>query len=458
MLYSFLPLQKSLNLNFIALKKLLFFFLLAAITGLPAQAQWVNQPLSLPANKTIFNINVVNANVIWAEVFYDQLIRTTNGGATWSVININHPDFTSNYYIQSVYALDANTAWITATDFQSLPNNGFVSKVFKTTDGGITWVHQASAYPNPNALVNSWSNFIYFFDANNGITGGDGAYGHDRYFEIYTTTDGGSSWHRVPPGDLPVPTVYDASDLTGIHCKVGNTVWFGANQMRVFKSTNRGATWTYSNTGFAIPPVGFTEVEQLAFADQNNGLISVGTNLRKTTDGGLTWSPVNYTGPFYTSHLAGVPGTTNTFVSVSYSATNPGSSYTTDGGNTWTAIENSIRHQKVAFLNKTTGWSSGVNAMNKYTGNPVGIAKAISAASGFHVYPNPSASGTFFIEPKGRQPFKLEVYDLTGNRISVQQENRLGKTVLDLSEKSKGIYLLHILNGEQRLVEKIVLQ
>ncbi len=436
--------------NFTILIKLLFYFLLIAATTLPGQAQWVIQPTPLPANKYILGINVVDNNTVWAISFYDQLIRTTNGGASWTVLNINNPSFTSDYYIRSLFALDANTAWIVATDFQSVSNNNYVSKVFKTTNGGQTWSHQSTAYPN----TPSWSHFIYFFDANNGVTGGNANGG---YFEIYTTSNGGANWTRVPSTNLPPPTQNDASDYA-IHFKAGNTVWFGAKQMRVFKSIDQGLTWTVSNTGFPILAQGYNEVEAIAFTDQNNGLVAVGSDLRRTIDGGNTWTSVNYTGPFFDTDLKAVPGTTNTFVSVNSFANNPGSSYTADGGNTWISLENTILHNNVTFLDRHTGWSSGLGKMHKFTGNPLSISKDIAAASDFTISPNPS-TGIFNVSGGlPVQTFIVEVYNLTGLKVAQQQSQPFRPTKINLSNQPKGIYLAKILSNSQIITKKIVLQ
>jgi photosystem II stability/assembly factor-like uncharacterized protein len=105
--------------------------------------------------------------------------RTTNGGTNWTVSTITGATGSTG---SSISALDANTAWIATT-----------GGIFKTTDGGLTWVQQLTALP---------SNAIHFFDSNNGVCVADPNAG---YWAIYTTTNGGTNWTRVPSANIPSP-------------------------------------------------------------------------------------------------------------------------------------------------------------------------------------------------------------------------------------------------------------
>jgi PKD repeat protein len=71
-----------------------------------------------------------------------------------------------------------------------------------------------------------------------------------------------------------------------------------------------------------------------------------------------------------------------------------------------------------------------------------GISKA--AAQEVSVYPNPSNSGIFTISTSTESLKSISVYDLQGRSISVPVSNASNKSVLDLSGKPAGIYLLKI--------------
>ena len=173
------------------------------------------------------------------------------------------------------------------------------------------------------------------------------------YFEIYRTSDG-SNWTRVASSNIPAPLTGEVG-LVGAFAFSGNKLWFGTNLGRVFYSTDQGVTWAASSLG------GITnQLRQIAFCDPLTGLATTrnpGTGivqLWRTTTGGTSWTAITPTGPFFEAYLAGIPGTAGNFVST----TNMGSSYSLDGGFTWTQID-ALAHTATAFLDNQTGYSGG---------------------------------------------------------------------------------------------------
>lgn len=100
--------------------------------------------------------------------------------------------------------------------------------------------------------------------------------------ESYLSRDGGKSWNNI--GTLSLQTV-------NIEITKDNKL-FAATSNNLYRSTDLGLTYTLSPSG------SYTDV---IFIDNNTGF-SVGTpiNLKKTTDGGLTWQnilPINGISP-----------------------------------------------------------------------------------------------------------------------------------------------------------------
>lgn len=81
---------------------------------------------------------------------------------------------------------------------------------------------------------------------------------------------------------------------------------------------------------------------------------------------------------------------------------------------------------------------------------------AILTNEPFAVYPNPS-NGIFTVELKNENNATMNVIDITGKVIKSAQLNKNDRYILDLSDYSKGIYMIKM-NGEQQYIQKIILQ
>jgi hypothetical protein len=150
--------------------------------------------------------------------------------------------------------------------------------------------------------------------------------------------------------------------VVGYYSAVNDTLWFGTNMGRVYRSTDRGLTYTVST----VAPLNGKYIEP-TFRTGSHGLVqdkSAGTTgtMCETFDGGVTWTLVNTTGPVYATDLVYVPGTPNTWVS-SGSTGSMGSSYSFDGGHTWNAFlgTDGAAYMQMTWLNNHCGWAGGVN-------------------------------------------------------------------------------------------------
>jgi len=187
------------------------------------------------------------------------------------------------------------------------------------------------------------------------------------YYEIYTTTNGGTNWVRVPQGDIPAPLSGEFG-VVGYYDVIGDTIWFGTNMGRVYKSIDRGLHWTVAQTTLS-------EYIKPTFKDQNNGVV-IDLNaeaiayLSETHDGGTTWTTIDYTGNCYDSDLKYIPGTDNMYVSTGGASTNSGASYSLDGGHTWTEYEAQIGLQMMDmdFIEGKIGWSGAFSTDETHDG------------------------------------------------------------------------------------------
>ncbi len=334
-----------------------YFIIVGATSG--ANSAWLPQSTGFTAQfRGILDISIVNPNVVWA-VTYDgtsgsmtkDFTKTTDGGNTWLPGVI---DALANHDVANISAIDSLTAWVAMYDV----NGG--GGIYKTTDGGNTWTQQTTAsFSN----ASSFANVVHFFNANDGFCMGDPINGE---FEIYTSSDGGNTWTLVDGLNIPDP-LSNEMGWTGVYDAVGNTAWFGTNNGRIYKTTDKGQTWAVFNTGEA-------NVSEISMHDTLNGIMMAAVYdqstgnltswaMMKTNDGGETWQTVNPIGTFYKSDMAAVPGVPGKIISTGVSQNPPesGSAYSLDYGATWTMLDDSVQYTTVEFYNDTTGWAGGFN-------------------------------------------------------------------------------------------------
>jgi photosystem II stability/assembly factor-like uncharacterized protein len=359
--------------------KFFFVFSLVAILSLVAmaQSQWVLQQANGLTNSVNPQVvfSVVDNNVCWGRNSTNtQFLRTTNGGDTWIVSIVTGA---TGLRSTGISAIDSNTAWIIMTDPSGVTSGG----IFKTSDGGLNWVKQGSAFSGPGG----YPDVINFFDSNNGVCVGNPRGG---YWEIYTTTDGGAYWSRVPSVNIPAPLNGEVAIEQNQNKAVGNSFWFSTFNSSLYGTTDRGYTWTVARN-----IIGGGSGFGFAFKDSLNGLACTfvgGNKITRTSDGGLTWIPINPLPPGLTGlsayYIAYAIGTNGSYVITSNnniggpSPAVPGSAFTLDNGTTWTYINN-LQLGPAMFSSWNTGWSGGVNnSIYKWVSNVLPVELTLFTA------------------------------------------------------------------------------
>jgi photosystem II stability/assembly factor-like uncharacterized protein len=460
------------------MKKLLLTFCFIAVSLSTFAQSWVSQASGFASpSRGISDLKIIDANTVWG-LAYDgttaaanvqEFTRTIDGGSTWTPGVINVGDVT--YQIVNLSAIDAMTAWAGAINPSVTgvtdPNDG-IGVIYKTTNGGTTWVRQNAAGFQTVGTVNSFLDGVHFFDANNGLAFGDPL---GTTFEIYTTSDGGVTW---TPATSPAVATNEYG-YTGNFAYAGNTFWFTTSKGKIYRTNDKGLTWTKLASPLSDfgAQVATNNIGNIYFSDNNNGIIvgaknyvaatattaSTGTyKIYRTTDGGTNWSAgVTYTG---FRNMCYIPGTTK-IVATSAStatATSDGSSYSNDNGVTWTTIETGIQRLAPAFLNETTGWCGGFNA-DPFTGGVFKFSGSLinptfEANKNFNIYPNP-ANTLVSISSTLEDSYKLKVVDLMGKIIIEKQFTGVENT-LDVSALTCGMYFFTFTSDTKSETIKII--
>lgn len=364
-------------------KSLLTIF--TAVLSLSAFAQpsssWTMQNSNFPNTSTgIRYMDAVDPNVVWA-IGYDgtaansatnYFTRTINGGTNWNP-GLVWPD-TNSFMPSSIQGIDANTAWVAAYAKPTQSKGG----VFKTTDGGVTWVNMNAVGMFTNAAA--FCNLVAFTSPSLGIAQGDPVGGE---YEIWRTMDGGGNWTKVPGANIPNPLTSSEYGLTNVYTHLGNHIWFGTNNNRIFHSADDGATWSVAPQ-FTSTAGSASGVTDIAFRDANNGLALAyfgagNPTLWQTTNGGATWTNIPIAANYGYNDMCSVPGT-NMYASVGAGTGNTLLSYSTNDGVSWIDWGSvGIQYLTVDFVDGSNGWagafsdpiSAAFDGMWKYTDVPL---------------------------------------------------------------------------------------
>jgi photosystem II stability/assembly factor-like uncharacterized protein len=273
------------------------------------------------------DINFLNSQYGWICGFGGRVIRTTDGGQTWSGSFIPFMD-----QLESI-------------QFTS-PNIGYASgpqRIFKSIDGGITWTDIT-----PPTAVEIWG--LNFYDDNNGLTVGGGCIDNQG---LWKTTDGGATWTEY------IDTIPN-SGLTHVIMYAPNGLCYAVSSGRLWESLDGGVTWSVisksgdnlwqeyiSNIGnsFLVPYAGIN-----CSGQGDNG------GMHFTTDAGLTWNDYSTGVPMFGTYLTGLKtGWGCGFDMAVY--------YTSDAGATWQlrncGIENGKKMDCLWFETPTNGWVVG---------------------------------------------------------------------------------------------------
>ncbi|MFZ6052045.1 T9SS type A sorting domain-containing protein [Halocola ammonii] len=398
-----------------------------------AQDPWIEIPTN--TTKQLNTISFGSSSVGYIGGNDSLLLKTTDGGQTWSEINFSGVDLSiSSSSITNLQFIDEQVGFMITG-----PNNGF----YKTEDGGLTWSQQTFA---GNMC---FSQGLFFWNENNGIVGGSGCF-QGEHIEVY---NGG----EFTVANISTPS-WLAEDLVIDIDFFDQNFGLAVSPSRFLRTSDGGQNW---DTIPSITTNQLTSIEvvndTLAYAgyidDQSSGF-----GLLVTHDGGLTWGTVSQMATFAYPDYNDVHETSNGYLIAVGK---------TDFGN-----------QGMIFDNSGEGWwfeytDQSLNAIDSYgdsTVFAVGDSGLVVTNADFGinvneiqfeelqltVYPNP-ASITLTIEFESTEKGKYELIDLTGRTISSGRVKNESETI-ELSELPNGTYILRVKAGERLSTQKVIVQ
>ena len=317
-----------------------------------AAAQWA--PQQSGTNAEFRGLAAVSGSVAWASGPRGRVAHTSDGGRTWKIDTV--PGATS-LDLRAIFATNERRVW---TSSAGLADSG-QAQIFHTDDG-TNWSRQLNS-----AEKGVFLDALAFWDNDHGIALSDPA---DGKLFVLVTDDGGKAWTRVPADRVPAALPGEGSFAASGTCLIvqgKSNAWVatgGAAKARVFRSTDRGRTWTAADTPIHAGNAA-SGIFSVAFSDATHGVAVGGEytkpkqpfdNVALTSDGGATWRLAR--GPMpqgFMSGVAFVPGTSGrSLVAVGLA----GTARSDDAGESWTMID-SIAYNTVAFATHDDGWAVG---------------------------------------------------------------------------------------------------
>lgn len=266
-------------MSLVMIRAFLFCIVFAAV----GHAQWLKENVNTDAS--FRGLSVVSEKIVWASGTGGTVIRTADGGRSWAVIAVPGAE---KLDLRDIEAFDANTAYTLSI------GNGEDSRIYKTIDGGKTWKEQFR-----NANAKAFFDAIACWDSKNCVAMSDPVDGH---YLLISTTDG-EAWNPIVSNQMPAAKDGEAAFAASGTCLYINPangdvfLVSGGTDARVFRSSDRGKTWTVASTPIVKGTAG-SGIFSIAFRNELHGTI-VGGNYEKpgevantvafTRDGGKTW-------------------------------------------------------------------------------------------------------------------------------------------------------------------------
>jgi photosystem II stability/assembly factor-like uncharacterized protein len=226
--------------------------------------------------------------------------KTTDGGATW--IDIGHNLEAVSF---GAIAIDPGNPEIVFAGsgecnllegFNTYPGNG----LYKSTDGGQNW----------NIITDGFGSVTFFSDLevspdNSNIImaslGGGNVYtGVALPNEgVWKSTDGGISWNKTLVVQEASDVAFDPSDANIIYAAAGGYL---SPLAGFYKSTDQGNTWSGSSSGLILPPLGGRMQFDVSRSDPNiiyaviyqfTYNLNMLTKAFKSSDGGNNWNQIS---------------------------------------------------------------------------------------------------------------------------------------------------------------------
>lgn len=399
------------NLKLLFSKVLLVMLLPTALTG---QVTWVPQVSGTSVK--LHAVQFLDANNGYACGDNGTVIKTTDGGTTWTPANIN-----TTIPVCDIYFVSTSEGWAAVGDENNSSSSG---QIWHTTNGGTSWSQQTPSSTEARFGVSFASSAVgWQVGSKNGPINIDA-----------TTNGGATAWMNQSDSNI-FGWLYKIDALsTSTAFSIGGA-FFPSVTGFIIKTTNGGSSWSQLNTG-TIP-----FMNGIDMVNTSNGFVVGDAGFIMTTvNGGTNWTTQT-------------SGTTDTLQDVSFVSTSVGLTCgfagtirrTINGGNNWTGETSGTTQNLngIYALDTTTAWAVGDSGkVIKRTLAITGIQEQEKSYNNVYVFPNPFSDHTTisFENPLNNKSSSLIICDMTGKIVKTIAGISGSQIVLPKEFLAPGIY------------------
>jgi photosystem II stability/assembly factor-like uncharacterized protein len=409
------------------MKKIALINLLVFITIITVNAQW--SEVNSNTKRDITDIHFVDSENGFMSCTYGTVLKTTNGGLNWQVIDTGIP-----VSFMSIFGIDKDTVYTSNIS------------LYKSTNSCTSWIDYGG--------LGSWGAAVFDINFTSPKTGFIIKSG-----KLYRTNDYGLNWNKVYDNVYSNGKIIFPSRDTGYVVGGGEVMCdpvacdppinFGS----IIKTTNGGENWNKLNF--------FNDTLNIiaaSFLDNNFGYcFSSNNTIQKTEDGGLTWTT-------YTTGITGyIMGGLFINKSTGFIISLNGEIYiTTNGGLSWnkeyTASDQLyvIGHSNEVVV---AGGNNGLICRRSLTDINGNVKKEYFNTTDVLIYPNPT-SRYITIQNENNQvvQYLLTLKNTQGQEVLSEKIMLNNMYNLDLNTIKGDIYILTLSNDKEQIVRKIIIR
>ncbi len=304
------------------------------------------------------------------------LFKTTDGGGSWVLSHAGLPVANNDIYAVGIDPSNSQILYVSTHG----------AGVYKSTNGGAAWTAV-------NNGISHWDMRGLVLDPVSPQT----LYAATWRQRIFKSTNGGSSWIQSGSG---IPNYAAAIYTLAIQPGSAQTLYAGSEGGGVFKSTNSGSSWDSASTG-----INHSNTNALAFVPGSPQTLYAAVHvagLFRSLDGGTSWAPYGSPETGLITDTAGSIAIDPNNSQVMYVGTGwEGVFQTTNGGATWIQKKNELPSSNIRSLlldpaqsqtlyagtrgngvyktiNAGTNWASASNGMTDSNVNDLAFSPASS--------------------------------------------------------------------------------